>query len=714
MSEGILRITLLSDTCTSNGGIYNAAVDTEAVYDDYGLPYIPGRRIKGCLRECALEINDWGGEIPIGRLFGQKGNQRGLFTIRNAYIAGRDQLIRDLNAAAGSVIANPQNVLQSYTALRSQTAVSSDTGVAKRNSLRTMRVVKAGTVLEARVSFPEENREQLDMCCSVFRHMGISRTRGFGELKAELLEDKSGAEQVVSEHTRIVNFDTDELAYELELLEPVVCKSVERQESRSQDYIEGARLLGCVIGSLKKNGKDVEQFLSDGNLRVSNAYLMDSEGHRLTEVSAAFYGIKNDSHTFLNKLYEKSGQEEKRDSNGQPRQLGQLKHCYVYQNRDQLDQYDVAMEERYHHSLPDDKSIGRALGGEDGDGIFYQISSIRAGQKFKGRIYGDPATIREIGRMLPDGSLVSIGYGSSAEYGLCRLTYRNEKEEHRKAAGSRIAATLVSPAIVYGRNASYSTNPEDLYEEILCALHLSPENKKNGIQYSRITSVGGFNVTWGLRKPTQLAFDKGMTVVIPLDRPAEVEEGTCWIGERNLEGYGECRIRMLTEDGAYEGTRQKPQEERRAGRIDLEHQKTLQTIADNLFRQYMEETAGRKAVEAAKELNKGIWLPTVSNMLTMCREDGSLREVQSDCKARYDVVDRGKRQKGQAADRIIKDVQSMFETDSQESLADRFMEEYDLENFHCDGSSEMEYLHEYLIQLKYILRRSGEEEEAEK
>ena len=65
-----IRIELLSDMCVSDGGIYNSAIDTDICYDSYGFPYIPGKRLKGCLRECAQELKDWEEDIPIGEMFG--------------------------------------------------------------------------------------------------------------------------------------------------------------------------------------------------------------------------------------------------------------------------------------------------------------------------------------------------------------------------------------------------------------------------------------------------------------------------------------------------------------------------------------------------------------------------------------------------------------------------------------------------------------------
>ena len=44
-----ITIKLLSDLCTASGETHNSMVDTDIVYDEYGIPYIPAKRIKGCI-----------------------------------------------------------------------------------------------------------------------------------------------------------------------------------------------------------------------------------------------------------------------------------------------------------------------------------------------------------------------------------------------------------------------------------------------------------------------------------------------------------------------------------------------------------------------------------------------------------------------------------------------------------------------------------------
>lgn len=67
-----IKIELLSDMCVSDGSIYNSSIDIDICHDSYGLPYIPAKRLKGCIRECALELKDWGYDIDIDNLLEKK------------------------------------------------------------------------------------------------------------------------------------------------------------------------------------------------------------------------------------------------------------------------------------------------------------------------------------------------------------------------------------------------------------------------------------------------------------------------------------------------------------------------------------------------------------------------------------------------------------------------------------------------------------------
>ncbi len=55
--KSVLKIKMQSMLLPGAGG-GSAVVDTETVHDEYGIPYIPARRLKGLLRESALETSE--------------------------------------------------------------------------------------------------------------------------------------------------------------------------------------------------------------------------------------------------------------------------------------------------------------------------------------------------------------------------------------------------------------------------------------------------------------------------------------------------------------------------------------------------------------------------------------------------------------------------------------------------------------------------------
>lgn len=141
--KAVLRIRLCSDLCVGSGYSYGGVIDTDVCYNENGIPYIPGRRIKGCLREAAelIRLTD------IEKMFGVRGNDRlqGIM-IDNAYPEGFKELDKEISElkrsdSAESKMLKQQNVLGLYTRIKAQTKITPETGVAEKNMLRYTRVV---------------------------------------------------------------------------------------------------------------------------------------------------------------------------------------------------------------------------------------------------------------------------------------------------------------------------------------------------------------------------------------------------------------------------------------------------------------------------------------------------------------------------------------------------------------------------------------------
>ena len=90
-----LIIELLSDCLPGSGAGNGSYIDTDCVFDAYGFPFIPSKRIKGCMRETAEKL--WSMKYEgmtseeIESMFGLATTE-GSIRIGNAYLQGVESI----------------------------------------------------------------------------------------------------------------------------------------------------------------------------------------------------------------------------------------------------------------------------------------------------------------------------------------------------------------------------------------------------------------------------------------------------------------------------------------------------------------------------------------------------------------------------------------------------------------------------------------------
>ena len=148
IAKGLLTITLCSDLCAGSGYAYAGVIDSDICYDDFGLPYIPAKRLKGCMRESAQSIlYDFISQEDVEKLFGAAGEKScGLLAINNARISNYDKIVEELkilrkNSSEVVAYASQQEILNQFTQIKAQTSID-ENGIADDNTLRYTRVVK--------------------------------------------------------------------------------------------------------------------------------------------------------------------------------------------------------------------------------------------------------------------------------------------------------------------------------------------------------------------------------------------------------------------------------------------------------------------------------------------------------------------------------------------------------------------------------------------
>ncbi len=208
-----LEITLISPLSPGSGEGWAGMIDSDVVFDEYGLPYIPARRIKGILREMAYDVTGalaplWGASKPLFTetdvpcLFGNRGDiQSSPLSVENAYLTDYQQTRQWLEWAERSAkrkvkqksdaapIMTRARVMETFTHLRQQTAIN-EQGVAAKGALRTSRVLNRHQQFFSRVEISPANSDYetlLALASGVMRALGGKRNRGLGQVRCRLL-----------------------------------------------------------------------------------------------------------------------------------------------------------------------------------------------------------------------------------------------------------------------------------------------------------------------------------------------------------------------------------------------------------------------------------------------------------------------------------------------------------------------------------------------
>ncbi|MEX1257403.1 MAG: RAMP superfamily CRISPR-associated protein [Gemmatimonadota bacterium] len=196
MTDVWLRITLLSATTIGGGEGMPAEVDVDVEYDEWGLPFIGGRRLKGLLVEEAALIL---GAFPQAEwvqaaewLFGRPADARSISHFRIA----DGQLLPDVRAQVREAVeakrASAADILGTLTEIRAQTAIDPTTGAPLKGTLRRTRALRRGLNFYSPIDWGGDPGERpqalLAGCALAVRRIGLGRSRGKGAVSLTLVD----------------------------------------------------------------------------------------------------------------------------------------------------------------------------------------------------------------------------------------------------------------------------------------------------------------------------------------------------------------------------------------------------------------------------------------------------------------------------------------------------------------------------------------------
>ena len=174
------KIEFFSNWHCGSGLAAGADVDTLVVKDKDGLPYVPGRTIKGLLRDALIVVSS--NISALDNVFGISGDKAGHKTGR-AYFTNAT-----LPDSESKYIVSQDLTSHLYQSF-SSTAIEED-GIAKDHSLRKTETVVPCTVYGQIYHVPEEYIEDVEKAMKFIKRMGTGRNRGFGRCCISIEERK--------------------------------------------------------------------------------------------------------------------------------------------------------------------------------------------------------------------------------------------------------------------------------------------------------------------------------------------------------------------------------------------------------------------------------------------------------------------------------------------------------------------------------------------
>ncbi len=673
-----ISIRLLSDLCCYSGEVYNTTVDTDVVYDDYGLPYIPAKRLKGCIREAALELYEMGLMPHYNAIFGKEGSDASAFTISNARVENYDAKVKELKQFEKTDFVNQQNVLSLYTYLRTQTAVDTNTGTAIENSLRTLRVLKKGLIFNANVDLENsEYFEEFKNAVSMVKHMGVSRTRGLGlvELKVEN-SLSTPIDHVLFKENELK--DENKISYTIHLNSPLICKSAQGNQAKTEDYIAGSKVLGLIARSMGSGA--YQKIMND--IVVSNAYV-SLNGNRSLPGRNSLQKIKNQSYVdgkmdIVDMMYFKN------DNDKEQRTPANID--YMTEKNEVL---SVEEQISYHHQRPSDKSIGRATSRE---GQFYQLASICESQTFKGWIYANRETAKQIMNAVSKLGQVRMGYGRNSEFGQIDFTLDSVKDATSKDTLIHDADLLLASDVILYNDNGMLVADVNVLKDYLNA-YFGVDDIEIDTPFISYNTIGGFNVTWKRKKQIFSALAKASCMKIHSDTGFKASYNhSYFVGERISEGFGEIVLEKTKENDRV--CVYKPFEEERS----LNKDANLDIMNELLEKELEKRMDARvRDVVSKNSMSSDQLNPALSKMRLLFRTKSDYNEMKNEFE-QLESANKGK------CTNLMKDLPMGVLSDLEKEIQDEYV------NFKLCWSEEKKFrklYSAYIRELKYRVKVEG-------
>ncbi|MBZ7980733.1 hypothetical protein AVBRAN12642_08835 [Campylobacter sp. RM12642] len=472
----ILKITLLSNTIITNGN-GDALIDLDCDYNEYGLPYISAKRLKGMLKDSANELVSMGQDINVLRLFGDENNE-GIIKLSDARLQDYDILEKLSNDFKPDLFKNSFSVVLSQTSL-------DERGVAKKGSLRRFRAYDKGLIFESEIdeNFKQEFQKDLELICLNLRYIGHKRTRGFGKVKCEIIKNKK-INEISKKSGDIMVFT---------LLDDVVLTNLSGDENTidTKEYLSAS----AIKGAFKKLGVEYS--------KPQNAYFYDDKNifypapMNLKKLKCAQENLK--IYTEIDEAKEK---EELKKNNDFKIEKKSSIGGYISIKNGVLAKAKISTINKTHVSLADKENMSlKELEKYESEGKYknkiFSYTAISKGQQFAIKLM-DEENFSEL-----DGKVLRLGKSANSQYGRVKISFESSSNKESNF-NNEFYLVAISPVLLRNEIGGFEPSLDALKNEL----------EKQGLKLekiviSRYEKAQFYNNSYKCKTPQVMGFSIG-------------------------------------------------------------------------------------------------------------------------------------------------------------------------------------------------------------
>ncbi len=453
MSEIHYQIEFFSPWHCGSGMGGGDDADYRPLLDEQGMPFVPGKTVKGLLREAACAIgapNDF-----VEKVFGRPSKRNGAREMRSDSTEGTAHFANaEIPPATRQLIAGKPELAAELLLGRYFTKLDGAGQVVDKSLRRGEFAVPMRLEGVIRGVTPDE-AATLERCMGFVKQLGTQRSRGFGRCRLSVLKATAEAPDATA---TIPRAEDGQYHFRCTFLAPVVLNRSAAIEGALEclEYIPGANWLGIAARKYAEYGKEAFAVFHSGAVQFGFGYPLAPDGNGTLPCPANWFVAKGESLGPETVIYPTPETREAVQTGKQPKQV---RSGFFIPSNGNATYYKANTSALFSLKSAYDSDRRRS---EDGD--MYGYTALPAGSQWHFTVRVDAEVSDEARRRLLS-SLVGvhqIGRSRTSQYGTVKIELLSQSPVAAIATADATNVYLLyaaSPLAFLDANGEYAAVP---------------------------------------------------------------------------------------------------------------------------------------------------------------------------------------------------------------------------------------------------------------